>query len=434
MTPAAAPITTAAALAARTREVEPRADLLDALGTGGFAWIDGSGTSGRSFVTAGVVARVAPSAAVAFLRSIAAGPGDRHGPVAVGALPFADPGSAHLTVPARIERIDADGRAWVTEIAPTAGPAIPTGGPPGVDPAAATAPAGPGRPDTTDRERWTTAVEAALAEIASGRLSKVVLARDARFDAGSTIDRATVLRRLRSGEPGCFVYADGDFLGASPELLVRRAGGSLVSRPMAGTVPVGDGAPAVAAETLLRSGKDRWEHELVVESVVRTFERLGARPVRVDGPDLARLATVAHLATRVEAPVGAPREGEGGRSRGDEVVDAGPDAPSAVDAALALHPTPAVGGTPTGAALALIGRLEPCGRGRYAGPVGWVDAAGDGEFAVAIRSADVSGRHARMFAGAGIVAGSDAGAEWDETEAKLGPMRRALGTAPSRPG
>lgn len=406
---------TTAALSARTREVEPRPDLLDALGAGGFAWLDGTGDSWTpGLVTSGVVARVAPGDAVAFLRAIATDGRADPGPVAVGALPFTDPGDGRLVVPARIERLTADGRAWLTEI----GPGAPDG-----EGAAASAPPGEVGPETFDRSRWRTAVGRALAEIASGRLSKVVLARDSVFEADTSVDRAAVLRRLRTTEHGCFLFADGHFVGASPELLVRRAAGRLVSRPMAGTVAVGAHEPAAGPGALLRSGKDRREHELVVAAVVEAFERLGAVPVRVDGPTLARLASVAHLATRVEGPTGPAGPARAASRSGGEA----PTVPTVVDAMLALHPTPAVGGTPVGAALDLIASLEPGGRGRYAGPVGWVDARGDGEFAVAIRSAEISGPRARLFAGAGIVAGSDADAEWDETEAKLEPMRGALG-------
>lgn len=391
MTPGAA----TAALTARTREVDPSTGLLDALGPDGFAWLRGPG----GLVTAGVAARVAPAAAIGVLRSIEVQAGDGPGPVAVGALPFDRPAAGMLTVPARAVRLDTDGRAWLTET----GPAVPVGR----DAAGLAEPAGP---PGTDRRRWTDAVGRALAEIGSGRIGKVVLARESWFQAPAPIDRTAVLRHLHGAEAGCFVFADAGFVGASPELLVRRSGGRLTSRPMAGTVPVGADRAAPRPGSLLRSGKDRREHEIVVQAVVETFERLGVGPVEVDGPTLVSLATVAHLATHVDARVG----------------DAGP---TAVDAALALHPTPAVGGTPVAAALDMIAALEPSGRGRYAGPVGWVDAAGDGEFAVAIRSAEISGARARLHAGAGIVSGSDASAEWDETEAKLEPMRRALRSA-----
>jgi len=395
---------TSAALTARTREVAPRLDILDALAPDGFAWLG----DGIAMVTAGVAARVAPADAVAFLRSIVIEAPTRPGPVAVGALPFTDPAEGRLVVPSRVERLDPDGRAWLTEVVPVARP----GRTDPSDPSAESVVAGGTGHEPTDRDRWSAAVQRALSEIGAGRLSKVVLARDSVFDAGAPIDRTAVLRRLNAAEVGCFVFADGGFVGASPELLVRRAAGRLLSQPMAGTVPLGGHEPRDGAEGLLRSEKDLREHELVVQAVVDAFGRMGAGPVRVDGPALVRLATVAHLATRVEAPAG-------GR-------------PSVVEAALALHPTPAVGGTPVGAALATIAALEPAGRGRYAGPVGWVDAEGDGEFAVAIRSAEISGPRARLFAGAGIVAGSDAAAEWEETEAKLEPMRRALGAAATR--
>jgi isochorismate synthase EntC len=207
-----------------------------------------------------------------------------------------------------------------------------------------------------------------------------------------------VLAHLRGSQPGCIVYADGGFVGASPELLVRRRGDSFVSRPLAGT---GATAAQVAA-----SGKDAREHRFVVDAVLDALAPL-ARDLRADAPATMELADLAHLATTVT-----------GRVREDDC--------SALDLALALHPTPAVAGTPTPAALRAIEALEPLPRGRYAGPCGWVDANGDGEFVVALRCADLDGHRARLYAGAGIVTGSQPDAEWSETQAKLEPMLRAL--------
>jgi isochorismate synthase len=202
-------------------------------------------------------------------------------------------------------------------------------------------------------------------------------------------------------------------VGASPEVLVRRFGRSVTSVPMAGTVgradePHDDDA---AVARLVASPKEAIEHRFVVDAVRET---LAARcdAVRARGPVPVRLATVTHLATTVEATL-----------RDADVT--------ALDLALALHPTPAVGGTPRDAALALLAELEPEPRGCYGGPVGWVDAHGDGEFVVALRCAHLDGATARLYAGAGVVDGSDPGEEWDETEAKLAPMRRALDPSPA---
>ena len=176
---------------------------------------------------------------------------------------------------------------------------------------------------------------------------------------------------------------------------------------MAGTVARGarpdDDAAAVAA--LDASPKQRAEHRIVVDAVVSGLER-HCDEVVAGEPEAVRYTAVTHLATRIRGQI---RDGS-----------------SALDLALDLHPTPAVGGTPTDAARKAIAELEPFDRGHYAAPVGWVDAHGDGEFAVALRCAELRGSHARLLAGAGIVAGSDPDDEWAETQAKLEPMLRAL--------
>ena len=212
-----------------------------------------------------------------------------------------------------------------------------------------------------------------------------------------------MLARLRAQQPGCFVYAASGVLGASPELLVARSGATVVSRPLAGTLALGDHDP----DELRASPKDAREHRLVVEALVASLDPWCVRLHAAPEPEVDTFADVAHLATPIYGSLREP-------------------APDAVTLVRALHPTPAVAGTPTAAALAAIARLEPQGRGRYAGPVGWVDAHGDGEWAIALRGASVDTAHALLHAGAGIVAGSDPDAEWLETEAKLQPMLTAL--------
>jgi isochorismate synthase len=196
------------------------------------------------------------------------------------------------------------------------------------------------------------------------------------------------------------VFADDGLVGATPELLVRRSGANVTCRPMAGTVARDADAAA------LRSNKNSREHDYVASTVAAELERWCTDVVAAD-PAPASFADVTHLVTDVRGVV---REEE----------------TSALDIARALHPTPAVAGTPRGAALHMIERLEPTERGNYAGPVGWVGAHGDGEFAVALRCAQIDDRHARLHAGAGIVAGSDPAAEWEETSVKFEPMLRAL--------
>ena len=250
---------------------------------------------------------------------------------------------------------------------------------------------------------------AALEAIRDGRLDKVVLAREAAVEAEGPWSRAEVLRRLRRRPGGAtYLYACDGFVGASPELLVRRRGRVAVSRPMAGTVPRGDSAAAEAdgLARLTGSPKEAVEHRLVVDAVADGLAKVADR-VQVGRPEVVRLATVAHLATEITADLTGPL-------------------PTALELAGLLHPTPAVGGSPRDAALAAIAALEPFDRGCYAGPVGWVDHAGDGEWAVALRCATLDGRRAHLLAGAGIVPGSDPDAEWAETEYKLRAVLEVL--------
>jgi isochorismate synthase len=261
-----------------------------------------------------------------------------------------------------------------------------------------------------DRAEWTAAVRHALDAVAAGTLRKVVLAREVTVQGLAGVDRRLVLARLLASHPTCFTYASGQFVGATPELLVSRQGDAVVSQPMAGTVA--RGATADEDERLrlaLRaSAKDGEEHRLLVDEVLARLGSVCSSAPTAAPAEVVRLATVSHLATRVTGRLSSP-------------------APSALALAGLLHPTPAVGGLPRREALAAIEALEPFDRGLYAGPVGWVDAAGDGEWAVALRGATLDGTSARLLAGAGIVAGSDPDAEWAETEAKLAPMLRALG-------
>jgi isochorismate synthase len=269
------------------------------------------------------------------------------------------------------------------------------------------------RRDTPTPEGYERAVEHAIAAISSGALSKVVLARTLELSAGRPLDPVTLVHRLRAVNPDAWAFAApvdaGTLVGASPELLVSRHGDVVRSNPLAGTAPR-SGDPErdrAAAEALLGSAKDREEHAIVVEAVAEVLaERCD--DLRWDPePVVQATPNVWHLSTRFE-----------GRLRDPSV--------SALDLALALHPTPAVAGSPTAAALALIDELEPFDRGAYAGPVGWVDASGDGEFAVALRCALLHGDHATLYAGAGIVRDSDPSAELDETERKFLAFLEAL--------
>jgi menaquinone-specific isochorismate synthase len=379
----------ALSLSARSDMIDTPFDLLDAYVPDGFAWLDRD----RGFVASGIAAVVAPDDAASFLAAI------RHttdgtdvapsaGPRAVGALPFS--GAGHLVVPACIVGRDENGRMWRTVIDGThiAVASVATGRAPTEFRVAA----------VTGPDSWTAMVEAALADIDAGKLRKVVLARAVDIVADVPFDVPGLLAFLRRSQPGCVVYADRGFLGASPELLVRKSGAAVVARPLAGT--------GVDTSALVRSAKDGREHRLVVDAVVEALGRF-CSSVRADGPRPLELADVSHLATTVT-----------GRTEAAST--------SITDLVAALHPTPAVGGTPRPPALAAIEALEAVDRGRYAGPCGWVDARGDGDFVVALRGGVVDGTRARIHAGAGIVSGSDPGAEWTETQQKLTPMLQAL--------
>jgi menaquinone-specific isochorismate synthase len=385
---------TTTGLRSRTWVLDAGLDPLAALGPGGFAWF----AEGFGLATSGVAARVSVADAAEVLAGIAgddplAAPGT--GPLAVGALGW--DGRGELVIPARIAGRTAGGRSWVTEVGPAQEDA--EGWP-------ATRLDSSGR---QDQAAWTAAVEEALARIGEGRLAKVVLAREVTVELHRPLDVATVVGRLRRQQPSCFTYAAGAYVGASPELLARRRGRDVLSRPMAGTVAQGGSASddrrLVAA--MAASTKEQTEHRLVVDDVRAKLSLIADRSPEARGPEVVRLSTVAHLATAVGCRLRDP-------------------ATSALEVAALLHPTPAVAGVPGPAAMAAIAELEGFERGLYAGPVGWVDARGDGDWAVALRSATLDGTRARLVAGAGIVTGSDPDDEWEETEAKLAAMRSAL--------
>jgi menaquinone-specific isochorismate synthase len=373
--------------------IDPDVDLLAVAGDDGFYFDDGEvALAGR-----GVAVRVRPSEAASVLARLArlAGDDGASRPIAVGALPFQ--GEGWLTIPRLVVGRAADGTTWSTVVGdgdePLVAPAVPAGDGPSRFTVEPTRPAADFR----------AAVAEAVAEIRAGRLAKVVLAREVVVEADRPWSTPAVLARLRAGQPWSTVFAVDGLVGASPERLVSRRGDRVVSHPLAGT--------ARRPDLLLASAKDAEEHRLVVEAVAAGLRPWCSAVTVPPGPSVLRLGEMSHLGTRIQGRLAA---GPGG-------------GPSALDLALALHPTPAVAGVPTDAALAFLGRAEPpAGRGRYAGPVGWVDARGDGAFVVGIRSAQLDGRRASLWAGAGIVAGSDPDAELAETQLKLQPMLAAL--------
>jgi menaquinone-specific isochorismate synthase len=251
-----------------------------------------------------------------------------------------------------------------------------------------------------------------VARIRAGELHKVVLARDLRAVASSVIDVRMLLARLAARYPGCYTFSCAGLAGATPELLIRRQGQEVSSLVLAGTAPRG-GSPAqddAFGSGLLASAKDVEEHGYAAADVRGTLEPLCAELSVAAQPSLLRLANVQHLATRLT-----------GRLAGEPGTG-----PSALALAAALHPTAAVCGTPAAAALDLIRELEGMDRGRYGGPVGWVDAAGNGEWGIALRCAVLAGPRARLFAGCGIVSDSKPEAELAEAQSKFRPVQQAI--------
>jgi menaquinone-specific isochorismate synthase len=331
------------------------------------------------------------------------------GLVAFGSFAFADePGTSVLVVPRVVVGRRRDGdrvRSWVTVVGDgqLPPPEHPAPQPP------APAPQGLRYADgALSGTQWATAVEEAVRRIGDGGLEKVVLARDLLAQADAPIDPRWPLRRLAGAYPGCWTYHVDGLVGATPELLVRRERGLVTSRVLAGTIRrTGDDQHDLAlAGALARSSKDLEEHEYAVRSVAEALAPHCSNMFVPESPFVLHLSNVMHLATDVTG-----------------VLD---DRTGALGLAAALHPSAAVGGTPTPAALAVITELEQMARGRYAGPVGWIDATGDGEWGLALRCGQVDGERVRLFAGCGIVAGSQADAELAEAQAKLVPMRDAL--------
>ena len=331
------------------------------------------------------------------------------GLIAFGALSF-DPTSSlpsTLVVP-RFVFGRREGRSWITTVVSSdsddsATPEAPAPQPWGP---AWSATVGPG---ALDAAGYQTAVQAALDAISSGEVSKVVLARDLVGSVPAGADLRRLVRALTTGYPDVWTYAVDGIIGASPETLVTVSGGTITARVLAGTAPRGADADAdtQASVALFASGKDQDEHRFAVESVLRTLRGHTSALTASEQPFALKLPNVWHLATDVEGVL------RGGAS--------------ALDLVGALHPTAAVAGTPTAAALEVIRRIEPFDRGRYAGPVGWIDAAGDGEWAIALRSAQFGeGGRISAHAGAGIVPGSDPEAELLETRMKFRPIVDAL--------
>ncbi|HVX17056.1 MAG TPA: isochorismate synthase [Acidimicrobiales bacterium] len=410
-----------AALVARTRRLDLDVDLPVLAGADGVLFE----RAGEGFAGLGVATQVPAELAATALAAIDVDdevglPGC--GAVAFGALPFRDDGpeaERHrlLTIPSLVVGRSGDGTRWVTTISPPAGAADAGAATAQVAHALAAArsgsvPPGPSAFEvraTLDPAEWCDRVADAVGRINAGKLDKVVLARELRIEADAPIPVDQVLARLRNTYPDCYLFSVDGFVGATPELLVARRGDIVRADPHAGTTPRrGDpDADARAAAGLFASATYRHEHQVAVEEVHQTLLDFSSYVDHEAEPRVVTLANVHHLATKVEGRLSHPPA-------------------SALELRDALHPTPAVCGRPTDTARDLIAELEGFDRGRYAGSVGWVDAAGNGVWAVSIRCAQLDGPNATVWGGNGMVGGSDPATELVETRAKLQVMLNAL--------
>jgi menaquinone-specific isochorismate synthase len=381
-------------------------DLNDIAGGDGVLFVRNAiGVAGR-----GVAATVPVDDAVGFLADLdhdTTVPGA--GPVALGCVPFVPGSPADVVVPAVQFRKDATGATTVTVVG-DADEEIIREALHRRDPAIATASSWSIRP-AVDVDDYLAAVAAARDAVRAGELTKAVIARPIVVQSSETIDVHAVLRRLRASFGSSYRYSIDGFIGASPELLVEVDGPVVRSHPLAGTAPrTGDvdNDARIAAE-LIASTKNQIEHRVVIDVVHDTLLPWASYLDWEPDPSIVTVANVQHLGTRMEGMLSQP-------------------GPSVVELVRALSPTPALGGHPRDAAIELIRRVEGFERGRYGGAVGWVDAAGNGTWAVAIRCAELSDdrRSARLVAGGGIVADSDPHAELAETQAKFQAMLSAI--------
>ncbi len=409
-----------ATLRARTRELNEPIDLHSLVPTDGTAWI----RHGEGMIGFGNVARYQGNDFAAAERwwneltadiSVESDVEDdpTTGPLAFGSFVFDSANTQHtstLIVPQVIVG-NRGGRSWVTVIArgDDPWPDVP------LDLSEPVAPSGVHiAGGSLDREAWSAIVAEAVGRLDGTTLAKVVLARSEDVHADAPIDSSWLVRRLADRYPTCWTFQIAGLVGASPEMLVRRERGLATSRVLAGTIQrAGDQELDLAlAHALARSSKNLIEHELAVASVAQALEPFCSGMNVPDAPYVLELPNVLHLASDVTAVA---RPGI-----------------TALRLAGELHPSAAVCGTPTTSARALISELEHLDRGRYSGPVGWMDTSGDGEFAIALRSGwihDDDPRVLSIYAGCGIVAESEPAEEYAETQAKLLPMYQALGLA-----
>ena len=264
---------------------------------------------------------------------------------------------------------------------------------------------------TLTSDEWKKRVTEVINRVNTNGVDKVVLARDIVANSDSEIDARPILKTLSSEYPSTWVFSVDGLVGATPELLLRLSRGMVTSRVLAGTIPkTGDDEKDLAlAASLARSSKDLEEHEYAVRSVADALDPFCSSTNVPESPFVLHLANVMHLATDVT----------GALIESKQHVDA-------FSLLKNLHPSAAVCGTPRNLAFDVIDEIEGMDRGRYAGPVGWIDASGDGELGIALRCGQITDRKIRIFAGCGIVAGSIPDKEVEESNAKMIPMKSAL--------
>ena len=330
--------------------------------------------------------------------------GSATGPILFTSFSFSPDKESVLVIPKVIVGMNS-GISWITWIGAESQPELHDA------PDTVTNPTLTWSEDELASEHWITQVAQAVAKIHSGDIEKVVLARDLTATSANPIDERFALRNLSSAYPSTWVFSVAGLIGATPELLLRLKRGMVTSRVLAGTISKsGDDARDLAlAGSLARSSKDLEEHEYAVRSVADALEPFCSSTNIPETPFVLHLANVMHLAT--------------------DVTGALIESKSNIDVFTLLnqlHPSAAVCGTPTDKAAKVISEIETMSRGRYAGPVGWIDARGDGELGIALRCGQISENTIRLYAGCGIVAGSDPEKELAESEAKFSAMKSAL--------
>ena len=387
---------------ATTQFFDAAVDLNDVAGGDGYLFVrDGVGFAGQ-----GIAHSISADTAAEFLRTI------EHdnqtsldvGPIAIGNIAFQRMAPATLVIPRKVVGKDEAGNCWITTI----DDASPT-----ISPALASQP----KPSTfnvepiTPIETYKKAVLAARDAVRSGAITKAVIAREIRVTSSIPIDVHAVLLRLRATFARSYRYSINGCIGASPELVVEIKGDRIRSHPLAGTTPR-TGDPKTddeLARKLIASMKDQVEHRVVIDVIHEMLLPWCSYLDWEPEPSVLQVANVQHLGTLIEGHLSAVR-------------------PSVMEIVRTLSPTPALGGHPRDAALALIADVEELDRGPYGGAVGWVDGSGNGTWAVAIRCAELSDDRlaARLIAGGGIVAASDPDAELAETQAKFQAMLSAI--------